>query len=594
MRARWIVVAGLGALCAAILLPAALGASKPLGGSPQAARGYLGRAGATSSISAPAVPPAAAAPSTCGPVWSLSVTPDAGQDSFLNEIAMLSANDAWAVGAAGRGTTLAQHWDGTAWTIVSTPNVGTEGNYLYGVAAASSTDVWAVGANIDQVTLYHATLIEHWDGTAWTVTPSPNVGTGDNFLNAVSARSATDVWAVGYYEDDVGSVFSLIEHWDGATWSVVPSSNPAASGNYLYGVTARTGSDAWAVGYFYSATAGTLQSLVEHWDGRNWRVTASPNVDSAASLLTDVAPVTGKDAWAVGFANGATGFDTLILHWNGLSWSVSSHTDLGGRLFGVKAVSRGDVYAIGGGNDSSALVEHYDGTAWSVVATQSSFNSGNVLYGLAALSTGPVQVVGYRAVRGGGSGGGNAPLDDHSATMSGQLCSVLVTESGFSPSTVSGTTGATVAWSFSSANTATHSVTDNSGMGLYDSGLRLPGSSYTFIFVGAGTYSVIDMGNSSKGSVKVPLTLNPLTGHTSTTFTVTWASASPPAGYVFDVQIRRPGSSTYEDWKTNQTATSATFLPDSGTGRYYFQGRLRNTANGQASGYSPKQFITVT
>src|SRR5439155_10019410 len=120
---------------------------------------------------------------------------------------------------------------------------------------------------------------------------------------------------------------------------------PAASGNYLYGVTARTGTDAWAVGYYYSATAGTLQSLIEQGNGGTWSVTASPIVDSAASLLSDVAAVTGKDAWAVEFGNGATGFDTLILHWNGGSWSVSTHTDLGGRLFGVKAVSRGDVYA---------------------------------------------------------------------------------------------------------------------------------------------------------------------------------------------------------------------------------------------------------
>ena len=93
-----------------------------------------------------------------------------------------------------------EHWDGSAWSVVSSPNAGTSHNYLNGVAAVSANDVWAVGyyvngSNVDQ------TLVEHWNGSAWSVVSSPNAGTGDNDLYGVAAVSATDVWAVGYYNN---------------------------------------------------------------------------------------------------------------------------------------------------------------------------------------------------------------------------------------------------------------------------------------------------------------------------------------------------------------------------------------------------------
>src|SRR5206468_9107024 len=85
------------------------------------------------------------------------------------------------------------------WEVVSSPNVGTSDNQLRGVAAVSANDVWAVG-DYSNGTGHQQTLVEHWNGTAWSVVPSPNVGTGHNVLNGVAAVSANDVWAVGTYE----------------------------------------------------------------------------------------------------------------------------------------------------------------------------------------------------------------------------------------------------------------------------------------------------------------------------------------------------------------------------------------------------------
>src|SRR5258707_68301 len=80
----------------------------------------------------------------------------------------------------------------------------------------------AVGAQ-GTVQGHSKTLIEHWDGAHWSVVHSPNIGTSANGLSAVTAFSSSDIWAVG--EDSNGKVGArtLIEHWNGKQWSVVQS-----------------------------------------------------------------------------------------------------------------------------------------------------------------------------------------------------------------------------------------------------------------------------------------------------------------------------------------------------------------------------------
>src|SRR5438874_12531466 len=78
------------------------------------------------------------------------------------------------------------------------------------------------------------TLILHWDGTTWSLVGSPNVALY-NQLRAVSAESAQNVWAVGYYYVPQRGQQTLIEHWDGTAWSVVPSPNVGVHDNLLEG-----------------------------------------------------------------------------------------------------------------------------------------------------------------------------------------------------------------------------------------------------------------------------------------------------------------------------------------------------------------------
>src|SRR5436305_546774 len=66
---------------------------------------------------------------------------------------------------------------------------------LSGVAALTASNAWAVGGYDTGGTGLNHTLIEHWNGTAWSIVPTPDSPPG--VLNAVDAVSASDVWAVG-------------------------------------------------------------------------------------------------------------------------------------------------------------------------------------------------------------------------------------------------------------------------------------------------------------------------------------------------------------------------------------------------------------
>jgi hypothetical protein len=187
-----------------------------------------------------------------GTNWQL-VDGSTASGSALNGISALGPTDIWAVGA-GAGATLAMHYNGTAWTTVPTPNANVL-NKLNAVTAVAPNNVWAVGSSIKSTTdgvSQYRTLIEHYNGSRWSVVSSPNVGTASNELTGVAAHSATNVWAVGYRIDASGAIplaKTLWMHWNGTTWTVVPSPNAGTSDNLLAGAIAPAGtSDVWAWG----------------------------------------------------------------------------------------------------------------------------------------------------------------------------------------------------------------------------------------------------------------------------------------------------------------------------------------------------------
>ena len=165
--------------------------------------------------------------------WSIVPSPNEPTGGTgLYRVSALSANDVWASGDFGTSQTtlqpLSEHWDGQQWSIIPAPSVGTAGTRIQGISAASANDVWMVGVYDLTVTNPNATktLAEHWNGTQWSVisSPNPTLGIRGSYLRGVKALASNDVWTVGYIVLP-GLMQTLIEHWDGTQWTIVSSPN---------------------------------------------------------------------------------------------------------------------------------------------------------------------------------------------------------------------------------------------------------------------------------------------------------------------------------------------------------------------------------
>ena len=319
-----------------------------------------------------------------GTSWQIVSTPSpTTKNDFLNTPVALGANDVWVVGSQGNSTngegagarTLVEHWNGSAWSVVTSPNVaGSNQDLLRGAAATSPTDIWAAGRSKSSGGVKR-TLIEHWNGSSWQIVPSPNLNDEGNGLESVAAVSPTDAWVVGSGTKN-GTPQSLTEHWDGSSWKVVAAPSPGKGGAYpegtlLWAVSGSATDDVWGVGQYYDGSA--IRTLALHWNGGAWSQVATPNVGPGENQLRGVVALSSTNAWAVGWSNVAGTYQTLVEHWDGTSWNVVSSPNQAGYssyLKGIAAASSTDIWAgayYQAGSTYRTLTEHWDGTSWSIV-----------------------------------------------------------------------------------------------------------------------------------------------------------------------------------------------------------------------------------
>jgi hypothetical protein len=350
-------------------------------------------------------------------LWQEVASPNvSGATAIRNQLLSVDAvsqNDVWAVGWSQDPNgpefvkrTLIQHFDGNSWKIVSSPNPGNDTlSQLHSVAGVSANDVWAVGSSHNG-RLPSRTLIEHWDGVQWSIVPTPSPDTQFNELRGVVALSANDVWAVGYRGGTKTEtpIETLILHWNGRNWSVVPSPNIPAGANQLFGITAIAANDIWAVG----AVGGAPLAL--RWNGSVWNVVPVQG-DSGLSTekLTAISGVAGNDVWAVGDGKGVFTNQTFatIRHWDGAHWTEkvcrapsSSNPPDGyegsGRdayFTGIAAAASNDVWAVGV-RGSGPIILHWDGQAWTTVTHPRAFPNSATLWGVAVSGGGSAWSVG--------------------------------------------------------------------------------------------------------------------------------------------------------------------------------------------------------
>ncbi len=306
--------------------------------------------------------------------WSIAPSPNTSpaQDNELQSVACSGPSNCMAVGSASGANelTLAEAWNGTAWTIVPSPNGSTSNlNALSGVACPGPTTCVAVGAYSNGTN--ELTLIEMWNGSAWSIVPSPDPQpTEDNVLASVTCTSTTSCIAVG----DVGSFEqTLVESWNGTTWSVVASPNVASDRNFLSGVSCTQPTSCVAVGQTQGANT---QTLIESWNGAVWSIAPSPDTSPTVDQqLNQVSCTTPSFCMAVGYAELASSDATLIEAWNGSAWSIVPSPSMAASdendLYGVSCTGPADCVAAGHWSDlgditDQTLIESWNGAAWSI------------------------------------------------------------------------------------------------------------------------------------------------------------------------------------------------------------------------------------
>jgi hypothetical protein len=284
--------------------------------------------------------------------WSVATHPASSVlSSEILGMGAISSNDVWAVGdlynaTSGHYEGLIEHWNGTTWSAVSAGPV-LQDEYLNGVAGVSANDVWAVGTYTDTISGLSVTETKHWNGSNWSLVSSPNPTDGGNSingaLNSVTAIAANDVWAVG------GLPGTLAEHWDGAQWSIVASPDGNGASGIFYGVSAVASNDVWAVGG--GGARGGAPPFAEHWNGSNWSVVPVPTATSPGGFLFGVVAAGLGNLWAVGYLNDpSSGAATsLIERYNGSAWAQQTPpTPVGTQsLLAVSASVDGTVLAVG-------------------------------------------------------------------------------------------------------------------------------------------------------------------------------------------------------------------------------------------------------
>jgi hypothetical protein len=304
-----------------------------------------------------------------------SQPPTVSGGSMLDGVAVVSACDGWAVGWTTGGATygtLIENWNGSTWTQVPSPSRSGANNYLDSVSVVTASNIWADGYS--QNDNEYRTLVLHWNGLKWRMVTSPDPDPGDSMLEGIWAASAQNVWAVG--STGATTSHALIEHWNGHRWSASLMPNPKGSkyGTYLTAVAGRVAGHhpvAWATGD-YCARRRSCAAVYYGWTGIKWRRAAGPALPAPEQTFTfGISVSSATSAWAVGSFTKATSNRALIEHWNGKQWRLVAlgqalPANSASELLGV--TSSGDSVLAVGDDDvtslQSALTVAWNGQHW--------------------------------------------------------------------------------------------------------------------------------------------------------------------------------------------------------------------------------------
>jgi len=230
---------------------------------------------------------------------------------MLFSAAAVSPRNVWAVGdrqsTNGVFHTLIEHWDGTRWSVVPSPNPGATGDHLFGVAQAGPDNVWAVGQSDG---LHRdGPLVEHWNGMHWKVVTVPTAGVTAGLLQAVAVQGG-EVWAAGQSDDATHQARPLVEHFAHGVWTAQLLSQVGTGFSDISGVAVSQGTP-WIVGSAFDSKSGNQLNVVAEHTSKGWQQVPAPNPGTGDKVLGGISAA-GNTVWAVGYFKTDTGRSPMI------------------------------------------------------------------------------------------------------------------------------------------------------------------------------------------------------------------------------------------------------------------------------------------
>jgi len=224
-----------------------------------------------------------------GKTWTVQPTPDRSTPAggtYLKSVSCASRTACTAVGFVGdlalaeANVPLAMSWNGKTWAIRPTPiPSGTNNTNLDGVSCVSPASCIAVGYAAESSGNGSISLAESWNGTAWTIQPTPNPAGAvtETTLDGVSCTSRTACTAVGDSYNPISGTQSVAERWNGSAWTIQQTVNPPGNDVFLYAVSCESPTACTAVGRSFGGATAGWTSLIEQWNGTTWSRIPSPN-----------------------------------------------------------------------------------------------------------------------------------------------------------------------------------------------------------------------------------------------------------------------------------------------------------------------------
>jgi hypothetical protein len=335
-----------------------------------------------------------------GTSWTVAPPPAGSSYSALAAVGCAGGTVCFAVGSASSTTTgtlstLVERWNGTAWVTTPSPTPS-GGAVLADVGCGTTTSCIAVGSTVDHTLSMTKAVIEHWDGTSWTMRSYPvPPNTTASSLTSVSCTSATFCMAVGSVTTFQASHVTtpLIERWNGSTWSLV---TPAATSGSTSGLLQSVSCTSTA----FCLAVDIEGHLAERWNGTSWIQVTSPDVVGNSIGLAEISCVSGTMCFAVGQGS-VDPNNAVALRWNGSTWSLTPTASITGAgvFIGVKCLSATNCYAVGD-SGTATLIEHWDGVNWSLMPSPNPTGSvSSQLSDVACPSATPCHAVGDFARR---------------------------------------------------------------------------------------------------------------------------------------------------------------------------------------------------